>query len=158
MTFGTIPAELSTSLGFCEKALAKNQYLHGDRLTSLDKEYYDKIMPHMLKLSPLTHPYTFGWYGFVTKFTDQARASWPKVDGAVAPAAGGKKDKKGKKEDDVDMDDLFGDDGDDGEAAKKAAEAAKQGAKKKKKEVIAMSLVMLEVKPCDDQVNLDDLA
>ena len=57
--------------------------------------------------------------------------------------------------------DLFGDDDEeDAEAAKKAAAAAKEAAagKKKKKEVIAMSLVMLEVKPLDDTINLDDLA
>ena len=57
------------------------------------------------------------------------------------------------------MDDLFGDDDEaDAEAAKKAAAAAKDKAKKKKKEVIAMSLVMLEVKPMDDKVDLDALA
>jgi elongation factor 1-beta len=55
--------------------------------------------------------------------------------------------------------DLFGDDDEgDAEAAKKAAAAAKEGAKKKKKEVIAMSLVMLDVKPSDDEVDLDKLA
>ena len=65
-----------------------------------------------------------------------------------------------KKEDDDDLD-LFGDDDEeDAEAAKKAAEKAKEAAagKKKKKEVIAMSLVMLEVKPLDSETNLDDLA
>merc|ERR1711990_654342 len=58
------------------------------------------------------------------------------------------------------MDDLFGDDDDDEEAAREAAKKAKEAAqgKKKKKEVIAMSLVMLEVKPLDDTTNLDDLA
>lgn len=57
------------------------------------------------------------------------------------------------------MDDLFGDDDEaDAEAAKKAAEAAKDKAKKKKKEVIAMSLVLLEVKPLDDTTDLDELA
>ena len=56
------------------------------------------------------------------------------------------------------MDDLFGDDDDDGEAAKKAAAAAKDKAKKKKKEVIAMSLVLLEVKPLDDTIDLDKVA
>ena len=91
------------------------------------------------------------------------RASWPKVDGAAAAPKkadqGGKKDNKKKKDDDVDMDDLFGDDDGDAEATKKAAQAAKDAAKKKKKkEVIAMSLVMLEVKPLDDKTNLDDLA
>jgi translation elongation factor EF-1beta len=63
---------------------------------------------------------------------------------------------------DVDEMDLFGDsDEDDAEAAKKAAAAAKEAAaagKKKKKVAIAMSLVMLEVKPLDDTTNLDDLA
>ena len=45
-------------------------------------------------------------------------------------------------------------------AAKAAAEKAKAAAagKKKKKEVIAMSLVMLEVKPLDDKTDLDKLA
>jgi hypothetical protein len=62
-----------------------------------------------------------------------------------------------KKDDD--MDDLFGDDDGDAEAAAAAAKAAKeQAAGKKKKEVIAMSLVMLEVKPLDDTTSLDDLA
>jgi len=58
------------------------------------------------------------------------------------------------------MDDLFGDDNEeDAEAAKAAAAAIKAAAAgKKKKEVIAMSLVMLEVKPLDDTTNLDDLA
>ena len=55
------------------------------------------------------------------------------------------------------MDDLFGDDDDDGEAAKAAAKAATEAAKKKKKVVIAKSSVMLEVKPIDDQVDLDAL-
>ena len=58
------------------------------------------------------------------------------------------------------MDDLFGDDNEeDAEAAKAAAAAVKAAAgAKKKKEVIAMSLVMLEVKPLDDTTVLDDLA
>ena len=63
-----------------------------------------------------------------------------------------------KKEED-ELDDLFGDDDDDAEAAKKIAEQAKEKAKgKKKKEVIAQSLVMFEVKPLDSETNLDDLA
>jgi len=72
-------------------------------------------------------------------------ANFPVVKSAAKP----------KVEDD--LDDLFGDDGDDGEAAKKAAEAAKK-AKKPKKVVVAMSLVMLEVKPMGDTIDLDALA
>merc|ERR1711865_713900 len=74
-----------------------------------------------------------------------------------AKAKKGKGKKEEKKADDDEMD-LFGSDDDDGAAAKAAAEAAKASKKKVKKVVIAMSLVMLEVKPVDDQTNLDDLA
>jgi len=66
-------------------------------------------------------------------------------DPKAAPA------KAAKKADD-DMDDLFGDD--DAEPAPKKVEIKK----KEKKKVIAMSLVMLEVKPLDSETNLDDLA
>ena len=55
---------------------------------------------------------------------------------------------------------MFGDDDED-EASKEALKKAKEEAEKKKKpkkEVIAMSIVFLEVKPLDDTTNLDDLA
>lgn len=93
MTFNTIPTELSEALGFCEKVLAKKQFLYGDRLSSLDKQYYDKIQPHMAKLSPLTHPYSFAWFGFVSKFTDQVRASWPSAEAAPATSGDNQKGK-----------------------------------------------------------------
>ena len=118
-----------------------------------------------------SHPNTFAWFCLVGSFTEPARQSWTasaqkqggKGQKGNKQEGGKKKDgKKGKKEekkDDVEMDDLFGDDDEaDAEAAKKAAEAAKAGAKKKKKQVIAMSLVLLEVKPLDSETNLDDLA
>lgn len=63
------------------------------------------------------------------------------------------------KADDEDLD-LFGDDNEEDAAAAKAiADKMKVDAKAKapKKAVIAMSLVMLEVKPTDDEVNLDNL-
>ena len=78
----------------------------------------------------MTHPYTFAWFGFVSKFTEAARATWPKAvaeGGAPAQkggkAAGGAKGgKKKKEEEEVDVDDLFGDDDPaDAEAAKKVA-------------------------------------
>ena len=87
------------------------------------------------------------------KLTEKALKAWdpnadPEDDVEEAPA----------KADDDEMD-LFGDDDEDdvaaAAAAKASAEAAK--AKKPKKVVIAMSLVMLEVKPVDDTTNLDEL-
>jgi len=63
-----------------------------------------------------------------------------------------------KKDDDDELD-LFGDDDEeDAAAAAAAAKAAALKAKKPKKKVIAMSLVMLEVKPLDDTIDLDETA
>lgn len=75
---------------------------------------------------------------------------------AGQPKAEAKKEEKAA-DDDLD---LFGDDDEADAAAAKAvaekAKAAKDG--KKKKEVIAQSLVLYEVKPLDDTTDLDELA
>jgi len=99
-------------------------------------------------------PYFVGRLGYI-KMTDKAMKAFDpnaKPEPVAAPA---------KEEEDDDLD-LFGsEDEGDAEAAKKAAAAAKEaakGGKKEKKKVIAMSLVMLEVKPLDDTTNLDDLS
>ena len=98
-------------------------------------------------------PYFVGRLGYI-KMTDKAMKAFDpnaKPEPVAAPA----------KEEDSDLD-LFGsEDEEDAEAAKKAAAAAKEaakGGKKEKKKAIAMSLVMLEVKPLDDTTNLDDLS
>lgn len=78
----------------------------------------------------------------------------PGVQAAAPAPAPAKKEEKPADDDDLD---LFGDDDDDGAAAKAAAEAAKKS-KKPKKVVKAMSLVMLEVKPLDDTIDLDAVA
>jgi len=80
MNFGTHPKEFSDAVNFCEKALSSNQFINGNRLTSLDKDYFEKLQSHDKMLSPLTHPHTFSWYSFVFKFGDQVRASWPSVE------------------------------------------------------------------------------
>jgi hypothetical protein len=139
----------------------------GASLSSLDKDAYEVLKPHGLQLSPLTHPYVFAWYSLMSRFSPAMMNSFPPASGAApaksapakaAPAKKGKEAAPKKEDDDLD---LFGDDDEaDAEAAKKAAAAAKEKAQgaKKKKEVIAMSLVMLEVKPLDDTVDLDVLA
>lgn len=118
------------------------------------------------------HPHTFGWFCLVSQFAGPARNAWTAAPAQGAKGGkkggdqggkqkGGKKGKQQKKEEEVEVDDLFGDDDDDDEAAKKAAADAKKKAqdkKKPKKPVIAMSLVMLEVKPLDDKTDLDKVA
>merc|ERR1712127_7669 len=112
-----------------------------------------------------THPNVFAWFCLVWKFSEAVRSSWPAAGGAAKGGdKGGKKGAKGgkkeeKKAKDDDMDDLFGSDDEDAAAAAAAAAKAKAVAgKKPKKVVIAMSLVMLEVKPLDDTIDLDKLA
>ena len=152
-----------TDVASVEKTLANQQWVGGQTPTVADKEAYEALKG--ADISAETHPNAFAWFCLVSKFTDAVRATWPAGGAAAKGGKGGKggkkEEKKAEKKDDDDEMDLFGDDDEeDAEAAKKAAAAAKEAAqkKKKKKEVIAMSLVMLEVKPLDDTVNLDDLA
>lgn len=96
---------------------------------------------------------------------EKAFKAWdPKAPAAVpqkAPPKASGKVIKPKVEEDDDMD-LFGEDNEDEKAAAAEAKAkmaaAKTEKKKGKKQVIAQSLVMFEVKPLDDTTNLDDLA
>ena len=96
---------------------------------------------------------------------EKAFKAWDPKAPAAAPvsqkaAPKGKAAKPAPVEEDDDMD-LFGDDNEDEKAAAAEAKAKIEAAKNKKKPkktVIAQSLVMFEVKPLDDQTNLDDLA
>ena len=155
-----------TDVNALEAKLKTQQWVGGQQPTAADKEAYEALKNGTV--SAETHPHTFAWFCLVFKFSDAVKNSWPAAGGAggkkeggkAKGGKGGKKEEKPKKEEDDDFD-LFGDDNEeDAEAAKKAAAAAKEKAqgKKKKKEVIAMSLVLLEVKPLDDTTNLDDLA
>lgn len=147
-----------------ETTLKTQQWVGGQTPTSADKEAFDAMKGQTI--SAETHPNVFAWFFLTSKFSDAIMKSWPAGGAAAAggKGKGGKADKKGgkkeaKKEEEDDDLDLFGDDNEeDAAAAKAAAEAAKAKAKKPKKVVIAMSLVMLEVKPLDDTIDLDVLA
>jgi elongation factor 1-beta len=145
--------ELNTKLNHYESVLEKNQYIYGNQLTSLDNDFFKFLQPHGAKLNGGSHPNVVGHFMMMCRITPKMRDSFPVVeDPQVAKVAAAKKEAD-------DLDDLFGDDdADDGAAAKAAAQAAKDKAKKPKKKVIAMSLVMLEVKPLDDTIDLDALA
>ena len=145
-----------------ESALKNQQWVGGASPTAADKEAFEALAS--ANLSAESHPFAFAWFCLVSKFSDAVRDSWAAGGAAAKGGKGGKKggkkdEKKEEKKADADDMDLFGSDDDDGAAAaaaKAAAAAAK--AKKPKKVVIAMSLVMLEVKPLDDTTDLDELA
>lgn len=130
--------------------------MNGLAPTSLDRDFLKVVKEHKLQLSPLTHPRAFSWFGLVSHFNDKAQALWAEVD-ALPVKSKYKSTGKAKAEEDDDLD-LFGDiDEEEAAAAKKIKEKA-QEQKKKKPKPKAMSLVMLEVKPLDDTINLDTLA
>jgi elongation factor 1-beta len=145
-----------------ETTLKAAQWVGGQSPTTADKEAFEAMKGQ--NISAETHPNVFAWFFLVSKFSDAIMKAWPAPGAATggknAAAKGGKGKKEAKKEEDDDMD-LFGDDNEEDAAAAKATAAAakaKATAAKPKKVVIAMSIVMLEVKPMDDLVNLDDLA
>ena len=147
--------KFNESLSFIEKSLGDNFFLIGDVLTIAD----------IIVAGPLTVPYQT-WFGadfynkfpktaawlerivnlpsFVRRFGYIKKGYQGEGNDASAPAGAA------KAADDFEMDDLFG--------ADDEPEKPVVVKKKAKKKVIAMSLVMLEVKPLDDQTSLDDLA
>ena len=151
-----------TDANTLEATLKNQQWVGGQTPTSADKDAFEALSKAGM-VNAETHPNVFAWFALVSKFSDKVKATWA---AGGAPAAGGKGKGKGgkkeapKKEAELDEDDLFGDDDDDGAGAAAAAAAAKAAKDKKKvkKAVIAMSIVMLEVKPMDDTIDLDKLA
>ena len=150
-SYASAPEKILKLLNHCEGVLAKTRYIHGDQPTSLDNDMLADLKPHAANIHAHAYPHTFSWFGVVGRYSDAMRNNFPEVEVAKAAPA--------KKADDDDDMDLFGDD-DDEEAAEAARQAAIDAKAKKstKKAVIAMSLVMLEVKPLDDTTNLDNLA
>jgi len=51
-----------------EKALKKNDFMHGSQPTSLDVDAFESLKADEAKISPLNHPRIFGWYCFIMKF------------------------------------------------------------------------------------------
>mmetsp|Transcript_3622 Transcript_3622/g.4147 ORF Transcript_3622/g.4147 Transcript_3622/m.4147 type:complete len:273 (+) Transcript_3622:804-1622(+) len=139
------------------------QYLQGAKPTQADAAAA-KLMGS-LKPNPATHPNLFAWAAMISKFSPTVQAMWPAADlpmpasAAATPQAKPTPKAAAAAEADVDEDDLFGGDDDADEAA--AALAKKKAAtteKKKKPAPIAKSIVLIEVKPLDDETNLDNLA
>ena len=119
------------------------------------------------KPNPATHPNLYAWAAIVSKFKDTVQAKWGAGE-LPRPAAAAVEEKKpaakpakaaAPAEEEIDEDDLFGDDPDaEAAAAELAAKKKAEAPKKKKAAPIAKSIVLLEVKPLDDETNLDELA
>ena len=145
---------MALDLNTLESTLQKQQWVGGQAPSDADAATFDALKGKDINAD--SHPHAFAWFCLVWKFSDNIRNGWSaggaKAGGKGGDKKGGKKGGKDTKKADDDELDLFGDD-DDEPAAKVKVEV-----KKPKKVVIAMSLVMLEVKPLDSDTNLDDLA
>ena len=149
-----------------EKQLADNQWLGGQQPAASDREAFEGLagaVPDVEKF-----PHTFAWFSLTSKFTPAVRASWTGAAGAAPKKAAEPKVAAPKKEEakvevkaeknDDDFD-PFADEMDDEEKEQMERMKAKAAAAGKvAKHVVAKSLIIWEVKPWDEETNLDELA
>merc|ERR1711957_582947 len=141
-----------------EQRLTKSQWLGGRGPTDEDNTVCKEMTAN--GAPTIAHPHTFAWYSLCCKFQDCITSTWK---AAPAPKqAKGKKAPAAKKEevkvvevvkpvevveDDLDEDDLFAEDSDEAAAAEAAGKAPLE----------AKSLIIYEVKPVDDETDLQVL-
>jgi len=65
---------LIANLNRVEKALKKNDFMHGSQPTSLDVDALESLKADEAQISALNHPRVFGWYSFISKFSDAKKA------------------------------------------------------------------------------------
>lgn len=132
--------------------LAKRSYLEGYTPSQLDVSYFNAIGTITSSQGKKGLQNVYRWHLHIASFSEAERARWP---GKAAELASSKTKKDA--EDDLfgDDDDLFGDDDDDelAEIKKKAAEKKK----KKKEKPPQKTLMILEIKPFDDETDLKAL-
>ena len=61
--------------------------MHGSQPTSLDVDALESLKADEAQISALNHPRVFGWYSFISKFSDAKKAQLPQVAAPVAKAA-----------------------------------------------------------------------
>jgi len=133
--------------------LIDKSYIQGWQATSADLEVFKA---HASALDAHRFPYAARWYKHIASFTAEERSAFPHVEfsqssSSSAPAV--------KQDDDVD---LFGDDDENDEEYERQLEERRKAAqdakgKKEKDKPIAKSSVILDVKPWDDETNMEEL-
>lgn len=131
-----------------EEILANSSYLHGDVPSAQDYKVHKDLASAP---SASSHPNLWGWYTFISQFSEAVRLSWPDLTPKVAEPA--KKEAEAEA-DDFD-DDLFADDPNAEEEAKKIADSK---AGDKKAAPVGRSTVVFDVKPVGSTIDLDKLA
>ena len=162
-----------TNLKAVNGFLTSRSYLDGYKPTQVDTSYYNAI-GRVSQKDGLTNLYR--WWLHISSFTEAERAAFP---GEPKDLNAGKKaaEEDEDDEDEDDEDDLFGDSDDDDEdddedpmerlerlAAKgdkvaiaKLKVSRAKAAKAAKKEAAGRTMIILEIKPFDDETNLKEL-
>jgi elongation factor 1-beta len=158
--------DLSTFDGLAklDKYLASHSYIEGNGPTAAD----DEILKALGGDPDFSH--VVRWWHHMNSFSEEERKSWPeapagtpsfgkkdkKEKAAASPKKAQKKKeepKKAEKEEEDEMD-LFGEDDEEDVAALKAKQ---EGDKKKKVKPPAMSSVIFNISPWDDEIDMKDI-
>ncbi len=140
-----------------EVQLAGNQWLGGQKLSAADRVCYEEIKATPPRAE--SHPNAFAWYSLVSKFSPEVQSKW--TGDAVIPAPAITKKVAAKvaapAEDEFDP---FADDPAADAAAAEAMKAKGDAAKaaKAKEAPVAKSIIVWEVKPWEEDTDLDALA
>ncbi|RZF41302.1 hypothetical protein LSTR_LSTR000016 [Laodelphax striatellus] len=138
--------------------LQDRSYIEGYQPTQADVAVFDGLG----KSPDATTPHVLRWYKHIKSYGNDEKKKLPgdkKVPAAFGSAGGAAPAPAAKKDDDDDLD-LFGsDDEEDAEAARIREERLKAYSEKKSKKptLIAKSSIVLDVKPWDDETNMQEM-
>ncbi|RNF05470.1 25 kDa translation elongation factor 1-beta [Trypanosoma conorhini] len=155
--------DVSKKSGELEGKLKGKLFLGGTKPSEEDVKLFNDLLG-------ANNTCLYRWVRHMASFTEAERKAWgapvkvtaPALAPAPTPAAAKETPKKAapapaKKDDDDDID-LFGDATEEETAALEAKKKKDADAKKAKKEIIAKSSILFDVKPWDDTVDLKALA
>ena len=131
-----------------EEILANSSYLHGDVPSAQDYKVHKDLASAP---SSSTHPNLWGWYTFISQFSEAVRLSWPDL----TPKAAEPEKKAAAAEEEDFEGDLFADDPNAEEEAKKITDSK---AGDKKAAPVGRSTVVFDIKPVGSTIDLDQLA
>ena len=155
MSFGDLTS--AAGLKALNAFLADNSYIEGYVPSQADTAVFDAMKKAPSKAD---YPHAARWYAHIASFEASGRKQFPKASKDAASYAAGGAPAAADDDDDVD---LFGSDDDeeqeDAAAAKIREErlAAYAAKKAKKPALIAKTSVLLDVKPWDDETDMNEM-
>ncbi|KAJ5067644.1 elongation factor 1-beta [Anaeramoeba ignava] len=144
-----VPELAKDGLNFLNTHFRDNSYAIGYKASKADQEIFEKIE----KVDSNEFPYLFRWHKHIASFADSVQKSWLEVGKVTFHEP--EKEKEKEKEDDDDDVDLFGDDDDDNKEAEEAKKKILEDLNAKKKQ--DKSLLVLDVKPWDDETDMKEV-